>query len=262
MDRCPSCDAERESADSPCAKCGAPFSPGLSLELEVRPRPAPAARPVITEDLEPSFDLAFDPRDREPSDARPQDAIVRVSPADERRLGHADAAHHDASDAWLLADYGEPPRHWVVSPLYALRVLKRRRAIKRALAQRTEEAERAKATVEDAMVAMAERIRPAAEGAVAYADAFEALGLAERILRSRDQVLASEHDAQAARLASIDARLAKLESELAEARADGRQTATTLVSLQGVLAREESNLKRAEAELRSSQTRLPRGTRE
>jgi hypothetical protein len=277
MDRCSSCDAEREAADGPCGTCGASPPSHISLELDIRPRAPVSARPSA-EVQETSIDLAFDPRERQESPI----GLVRKNSVDTQepgwgknspklpstqfrsalQLAQTGAADPDASDAWLLADYGEPPKHWLLSPLYAWRVLRRRRAIERALLLRRDEAARAATGVEDALVALAERVRPIAEGVAAYADAIDALTGAERVLHSRDQVLASEHDEQAARLGSIDARLAKLESELAEARTDARDAATALVSVESALAREESNLKRAENELRSSVPRAPAGTRE
>lgn len=263
MDRCPACDAEREANEAPCPFCGAPAAEVPFFELPTLPPPrAPGPKAAVREpEAETAIDLAFDPRDRGVTGARPAPIAQGRREADgETELARAAAADHDASDdARLLADYGETPKHWLFSPPYAWRVFQRRRAIKRALALRSKEAARATENLEDALVALAERIRPAAEQAPSYMEILEMLSRAERVLRSRDAVLASEHDAQATRLAAIDTRLSKLEAELVSARAEGRDAAATLVSLQGTLAREESNLKRAETELRATQVRSPSG---
>lgn len=160
-----------------------------------------------------------------------------------------------AFDARLLADYGEPPRHWLLSPVYAWRVLRRQRELKAALVGRREEATRTAGEVEDALVALAERVRPLAEKQSSFADALEQLRRAEELLRSRDRVLATEQDAQNARLAQVDARLARLEEELAGAQAEEQAIATELAGAQGALTREEAKLKRAEIELRAAQQR-------
>jgi hypothetical protein len=265
MDRCPACDAEREANDAPCPFCGAPPGEVPFFELPTLPPPRVVIAPTTAPrdaDAETAIDLAFDPRDREIVPGRfAQATHEAMRQGDgEADLARAEAADHDASDdARLLGDYGETPKHWLFSPPYAWRVFQRRRAIKRGLALRSKEAARATEKLEDALVALAERIRPVAEQAPSYMEVLDMLSRAERVLRSRDAVLASEHDAQATRLAAIDARLSKLESELASARADGREASATLVTLQSTLAREESNLKRAETELRATQVRSPSG---
>ena len=65
------------------------------------------------------------------------------------------------TDALALADYGDPPGSPVLTPLYAWRVFKRQRELKAALAVRMAEAEHARTTLDDALVALAERARPA-----------------------------------------------------------------------------------------------------
>jgi hypothetical protein len=289
MPPCPSCGADRVAAatKAPCPKCGAtPAAAGaLDFELDVPKRSAaktPGARK--SEDQELTLELAVDPRSftgappvepgREESRAlaveAPPSAPRAGSPAASAlvsRGARAEALLTGASvgdlafDARLLAEYGEPPRHWLLSPLYAWRVLRRQRELKRALAGRREEAVRAAHEVEDALVAFAERSRAAAEKRSEFAPALDELRGAEDLLRSRDRVLASEQDAQTARLASVDARLANLEAELARAQAEERAIAAELASTQAGLARGETKLKRAESELRSAQQREADGTR-
>jgi hypothetical protein len=164
-----------------------------------------------------------------------------------------------ASDARLLADYGDPPRHWILTPVYAWRVFKRRRELRSALAKRREESSRTASEAEDALVAFGEHVRPTAERHDHYGHELRDARRAEEILRSRDKVLASEQDAHNARLAQVDARLTKLEEELATARGEERATAAELTATQGALARQEAKLKRAESELRSAQKTLVEG---
>jgi hypothetical protein len=176
------------------------------------------------------------------------------------RTSHPPLAVGDlAFDARLLADFGEVPTHWVLAPFYALRVIRRRRELKAALVVRRGEAARAASEAQDALVAFAERVRGAAEKQSSYTAALEDLRRAEDLLRSRDRVLASEQDAQNARIAQVDARLAQLEDALAQTQADERAAAGELAAAQAALAREEAKLKRAELELRAAQHRESSG---
>ena len=215
---------------------------------------------------EVKLELAIDPRSFSPVVAdRDSNAVTAVQPAQALvrgvRPGAAELTVGDVGfDARLLADYGDAPGHWLLSPLYAWRVLRRQRELKKGLAGRREEATRAAAEVEDALVAFAERTRPVAEKHSEFARGIEELRGAEDVLRSRDRVLASEQDAQTARLAAVDARLAKLEAELAHAQAEERTIAGELASAQAGLARGESKLRRAESELRSAQQREADGS--
>jgi hypothetical protein len=220
------------------------------LDLEVRKPSAPQAKPKV--ESESPFELAVDAqalvreRSAPPLQPAPVQAFLAVT---------ADLAF----DARLLADFGDPPRNWVFSPLYAYRVLKRRRELKRALAGRREEAGRAAGAAEDALVAFAERARATAETTTAYSGALDELRHAEELLRSRDRVLADEQDAQNARLAQVDARLAKLEAELVQAQRDEHAIGAELSESQGALGREEARLKRAEIELRAAHQRASSG---
>jgi hypothetical protein len=240
--------------------------------------PAPAAakapRPRKPPAEEVTLELAVDPRllaqtqVEETSLARvqavPSGVLVRGGdsgrPARLSRTSGAPLAVGDlAFDARLLAEYGSPPGHWLLSPFYAWRVLRRQRELRRALVGRRDETMRTASETEDALVAFAERARSAAEKQPTYAVALEELHRAEDVLRSRDRVLASEQDAQNARISQVDARLSKLEEELVGAQTDERGTAGALAAAQAALAREEAKLKRAETELRAAQQRESAG---
>jgi len=285
MATCPSCGAEGAASDAPCPRCGqAPSRPGsalpaLELDVPVRraAKPAPAAKKP---EAELSLELAIDPRtliqpvepERQstpgssrghagaPVASSPVRSAARpiAPPADAGLMprgqeGVAPAVHDLAFDARLLAEYGDPPAHWVMSPLYAWRVVQRQRELRRALVGRREEAARTLAELEDALVAFAERVRPEAERHEAYAPLLGQVKRAEEALRSRDRVLAADQDAQTGRLASVDAQLSKLEAELAKAQANERDLLTQIASAQGALSRAEAKVKRAETELRAAQ---------
>jgi hypothetical protein len=224
--------------------------PVPDLELAVRPPPKPKPpAPRRKPGDEVSLELAVDPR-----------ALVAERAVEAHASPAATAPLHPpeydlAADARVLAEYGAAPASWVTAPLYAWRVMKRQRVLKAALAARKTEAEHLATVLDDALVAFAERVRPAAEKAPGYSAALEDLARAEDVLRSRDKVLAAEQDAQKARLAQVDARLTALESELSQAQIEERLAAEALSSTQGALAREEAKLRRAEGELAAARQR-------
>jgi hypothetical protein len=274
MASCASCGADGIAADKVCFRCGA--SASRELELDVRSPPRRGAVAPQRKSLEDvSFELAVDPRalvaqrtsdghgvptTRREEGGRPAGWSVALSEPDHRAAGMGAPVTEVDADARVLAGYGEPPRRALMAPFYAWRVLKRQRELKNAHAGRRVEAEHAGSALVAELVAFAERVRPVAEKHPAYAEALDDLRRAEAVLRSRDEVLAAERDAQKARLAQVDARLSRLEEELIRASAEERMTAQELASSQALLAREETQLKRAETELRAAQQRPSGGT--
>jgi len=269
MASCGSCGAEGVAPDQACPRCGA--KPAPDLELAVRPRPPPKpVQPRKAKSEEVSLELAVDPRTLVAERAAEahsapieyglggaaMSAPVVRGPAKGAPLPQVrDEEAELVADARVLAEYGEAPKSWVTAPLYAWRVMKRQRELKTAHLARQAEAERTGVALEGALVAFAERVRPAAEKVAAYSVALEDLTRAEDVLRSRDKVLAAEQDAQKARLAQVDERLTALEAELSKAQIDERLAAEQLSSTQGALAREEAKLKRAEGELAAARMR-------
>jgi hypothetical protein len=260
MASCPSCGAQGVLADAPCTRCGKGPArsdaalPALELDMPVRrvKKPAPSKRKP---EEELSLELAIDPRTL----IQPIEPERGIAPSPDtapvpRARGQQPAAVHDlAFDARLLAEYGDPPGHWIGSPLYAWRVIKRQRELRQVLVGRREEAARTQTELEDALVAFAERARPTAERQGSYEPMLEEVKRAEEALRSRDRVLAADQDAQSGRLASVDAQLSKLEVELAKAEADERAVLTEIAAAQGALSRAEAKVKRADTELRAAQ---------
>ncbi len=248
MGSCASCGTEGVGPGQACPRCGALQHSGLELDVRARPAAkAPPPRKPAAEAL--PLELAVDPQ----SLVAERAAEAHVQPAASARVQEPEMDL--AADARVLAEYGDSPKSWVAAPLYAWRVMRRQRELKTAHAARQVEAERAAVVLEDALVAFAESVRPAAEKQATYAAAIEDLARAEDVLRSRDKVLAAEQDAQKARLAQVDARLTTLEAELAKAQIEERLAAEQLSSTQGSLAREEAKLKRAESELQAARQR-------
>ncbi|MGA7119560.1 MAG: hypothetical protein WBY94_05640 [Polyangiaceae bacterium] len=183
------------------------------LELDVRSVPAPKPKPRSVEVPQRPLELAVDPR------TLVQERASLRSPILGAPLAGLASPAQIAFDGRLLADFGQPPRHPLLSPLYAYRVLRRRRALRPALADKRAAAARAREKVEEALLSFAERVRAAGEKADEYAQAFAELRDAEEVLRVREGELALDQVAQTARLSQVQSRISTLQADLAETQA-------------------------------------------
>jgi hypothetical protein len=153
-----------------------------------------------------------------------------------------------------VADYGPPPKSWIQAPFYTYRVRARQKELGAALVGRKEDAASARLSLEETLVSLVERVRPALEKNGAYHRDFVALREAEDRVRLQDAAVADEHGAHAERLRSIDARLSKVEEELERAHDDEVAAVAELEKVKEALARAESKAKRAEIEQRAART--------
>jgi hypothetical protein len=279
MSVCPSCGAKGFAPGSPCASCGqgakaagAPALPELELNIPKPPPPKPKV-PKKEEPAEP-IELAVDmasihhsalpgkapplPGARAPGAAAVGAGTVTPSAAVLRAPSYRGAAagpeidEEDDAQARALANYGDLPKHWLLSPLYAYRVLTRQKELKGALVLRRDEATEAATMAEDALIACAERVRARAAADEKYKPMIASIMNAEDLLRSRDGALAKEQDAHAQRVAQIDARISAVEGELAAAQVDERRVAGELAEAEAALQRAEAKVKRAEIEMRNA----------
>jgi chromosome segregation ATPase len=120
------------------------------------------------------------------------------------------------------------------------------------VAERREDEQSARLAAEDAMIALADRVRPIVAKDPQYTRALAELQTAEELVRSRDQGLAREQDAHAERLRAVDQRMAKIEEELEVARKMERAAVEALADAEAELARVQARLKRAEIEQRKT----------
>jgi hypothetical protein len=158
----------------------------------------------------------------------------------------------DTYEARALSDYGDPPEQWWRTPLYAYRVLRRRPELKKRAAQKKLEADRAEGAAEDALLAYAELVRPAAQKLAGYAGAFADVRKTESVLRERDAVLAAEADAHKARQAEHDAKIAELEAQLSQIQIEERQIAGEHAEADTLAKRADARAKRVEIEMRNA----------
>jgi hypothetical protein len=265
MSACPSCRAEGW-VGSVCPRCGHRVASGPELELalppKAAPKPKPAARALADEDapIELAVDLTYKAPPAPPPPPPPSAPRSDPTSSQARRAMPAEMLAPSSAlvdeteeelEARTVADFGPPPRAWYETPLYAYRVLRRQAELKKLLAGRREDALRAEAMAEDALVAMGERARANAGKDPKYATLLGQLKAAEDLVRSRDQALARDQDAQAERIRAIDARVGQLEVEVSKAQAQARNTGDELTAAQTALQRAEAKLKRIEIELRN-----------
>ncbi len=219
------------------------FSPeggaASALELDVRVMPAAAIAPLRLQN------------GREP--------VLRYGPPE--RFPHSRAAAGseptaDEAEASALADYGDGPRSFWQAPLYAYRVKTRQSEIRRQLAERQKDLSRARQAEEEAKVAFAERVRPAAQKIEVFAKLLEPIVVTEKIMLERDSALEAAMDAHEGQLRVIDARIDQLEADLARAKLEERQIEDKLAEAEAVRRRAEAKVKRAEIEIRNVGARV------
>jgi hypothetical protein len=164
----------------------------------------------------------------------------------------SDKGFADATEAAILADYGESPTRLWQAPLYAYRVRTRQAELRRQLSERRADLARARQVEEDAKLAFAERARPIAEAAGAFKQALHPIATHERLMLERDGALSAEMDAHKGRLSVIDERVQGLLAELEAAKADEHELEQRLAEAEAVRQRAETKLKRAEIEVRNA----------
>jgi len=188
--------------------------------------------------------------------AAPAAPAGQAAPAPLQELAAPAPPTVDPFEAKALADYGPAPAQWWRTPLYAYRVKKRQPELKRALAAKKDEAKRAEAAAEDALIAFAENVRSAAEKDAKYASALDEVTKTEGLFRQRDTALGAEMDAHKQRQAQADAAIVELDKALAAAQAEEKVIVGELAEADALLKRAEAKMKRADIEIRNATAQL------
>jgi nitroreductase len=157
--------------------------------------------------------------------------------------------------AQRLGDYGAAPSEWYKTPLYAYHVKMRQRDLRHALAARRADLEKAQSAADDALVVLAERVRPTVHHKDAYAKLLDAIIVAERTLKERDSELAAAIEAHKRQTAGLDAKITEHEAELGVARAEERAREDVFNRADEIRQRAEAKIKRIDIELRSAVAR-------
>ncbi len=155
-------------------------------------------------------------------------------------------------EARVLGEFGDPPKHWWQTPLYAWRVRQRLQELRQELAARAKASERAAAALEAALVALGQRARGTAEKNPAYGRTLDVLRLHEQTLRQRDSALMAETDSHNRKLAVTDQKIAELQTQLGIVHAEERRLSDELTMVEATIQRSEAKLKRLDIELRSA----------
>ena len=204
--------------------------PALELDTSGGSLPAPLSqRPLAQEPAPPA--VSAHPQ---PVEARPSTAPKPVDPFEAR----------------ALADYGPPPNAVWLAPLYAYRVLSRRRDLQRLLAQKRVEAEACARRAEDGWVAFGERARELLERNGGRG--LDQVVAAEQVLRGRDGALAGAMDAYKAELAVVDERLGGAEGDLARVSQDQERLVALCEAADEDRKRADAKVKRLDIEVRNA----------
>jgi hypothetical protein len=237
--------------------------PASGLELETRPRQPAAGGGVQLETddggIAPDIALA--------SVAPPPSAAAARGPALEKEATPKPAAAAPATasaavarppldvdpvDVLVLADYGPPPTAWFQTPLYALRVLTRRRELERELVRQRTLVADAEDRVVEQLARSAEALRGRIDAAHPAAALFGTLGRYDELTHSRATALNETSRQYAEQLAQVDERTASEEEQRGRLASLVQDAELELGRLSAERARADAKIKRLDIELRSA----------
>jgi len=187
------------------------------------------------------------PSVRPPGDALP--ASAAAPHAASALLASEDGGHEAAV---RLADYGAVPAQWWQSPMYAYRVKMRQMELRRVLAERRANLDKAHAAADDALIVVAERGRKTVFQKEGYAKLIDAVLVAEGALREKDGAHAAETDAYKQKTGAVDDRLVAVEAEVRGVKTEEQAVRVAFDRVEAVRQRAEAMLKRAEIDLRAA----------
>ncbi len=210
-----------------------PPSPSGGFEIDAAPRPRTAA-PVIASPSSPVAPC----RPALPSGCPPN------SPP---------ALQVDPYEVAILADYGPAPDQFLLTPLYAWRVLTRRRDLKRRLAVADEAVAQAERARDDRLADLAERARPTIEKSPEFASLLQPLIAAEQSAADRASALALRNAEFAKQVGAVDQQIADAHQKVQAAQAVVDAARRQLATKEELLRRAQALVKRVEIELRNTQ---------
>lgn len=156
----------------------------------------------------------------------------------------------DPVEIRVLADYGAPPTFGPLQALYAIRVTRRKQALKMQL-RRVERELAAVETARDArLAALAERLLPELSQSEAFRRVLSPLSELDTLANERGRALSTANAEQSAELGRLDAELAAIQGELAAERAAKTELAQALEAREIAFHRVEARQKRCFIEIR------------
>ncbi len=208
-------------------------APGPALDVAAPPVQAPSARIAI------------------PKPDAPTKGTAREAPA-----ARGEAVEIDAFEVKALADYGPDPKSIVDSVPYAIRVVRRQRELKRAMAAVRAALAEAEARRDEKLVELGELLRPVVAGNPDWISFARTLAAAEETKQAREQALASTNAAYRERAASLDAELATFEGPIAGARREVDEKGRAFEQADLLRKKHEARRKRVEIDVRAAQAKL------
>ena len=243
MSDCPRCQSSLPAEATACPRCGAAISAVGAFDLDLK-GPSGSLAPGLARQQGKQTGLRIG---ADGQLAVPRAATQTALP---RNIG-LDEDGFDPFEIRAFADYGEPPTQIYLTPLYSLRVRKRQAELRLELAERKARVTALESSIEDAIVAFAERARSVAESNPVYSRALMPIAEVEALLFSRDSALASEHENFKRVCAEVDGKLSALDARIAKIDADSKDLEAELAKLEDSRKRAEARLKRLEIEARA-----------
>jgi hypothetical protein len=210
-----------------------PPPPAGLFEVEAPPRPKPAA-PALAP---PSNPIAASRPASPPASSQHSPPALQVDPY----------------EVAILADYGPAPEQFFLTPLYAWRVLSRRRELKRRLAVADRAVAQAERARDDRLADLAEGARPTVEKSPEFATLLQPLVAAEQSAADRASALALRNAEFAKQVGTVDQQIADAQQKVQAAQAVVDAARRQLAAKEEVLRRAQALVKRVEIELRNTQ---------
>ncbi len=164
---------------------------------------------------------------------------------------HADDLQIDPLEIAIVADYGQAPASFALTPLYALRVFQRQRELKALTATAEASLVAAESRRDDLLLAFVDHCRPALGGNDRCRNLLVEIERSETLAAERQSALGKASAELEGTTAGLDARLSALEAERSVAERRRQEAATVLERAEEMFRRHEAQTKRVEIERRS-----------
>jgi len=295
MNVCPWCKARNppNTANAPCQKCGkraadhpsvtgrtvddgfgdddVANAPALDLDLGTsRSMPGSTGQPLGREvgdgfgddedhaapgggldlDLSGPTNRYVEPAPSQPKLEKPKEVIPQLKPQS------AATIEIDPFEIKALADYGPEPRSIVQAVPYSIRVLRRQRELKRALAGVRVALKEAETKRDERMIELGTILKPIVMSHPDYASLRASLGHAEQLVNEREQALAQTNATFREKAAQVDAEIASIDPSLAAAKADVEAKRKAFEEADHLRQKHEARRKRVEIDVRAAQAKL------
>lgn len=145
-------------------------------------------------------------------------------------------------EARASVDLPDPPQSALGAIGYASRARRRKAELAEQLREARQTEEEAQVSLEDSLVAIAERARPAAQAMAAYRRTLERLVALEQRMRALDPQHASQLDGLRAQIVPLDERISAMERELAALKAEEARINDQLTQAEASIFRAKAKL--------------------